>query len=163
MLLNLIYMERYIGFKPIVHEEDRLLILGSMPSVMSIEQNMYYANPTNRFWKMLGYLFDMEYESKEQKLNILETNHIALWDICHSCKRHKSSDASIQEVVANDIPGLLAENPTIKKVICNGKTSYATLKKFYPHIECVVCPSTSSANARYTLEDLVREYKGVLK
>lgn len=76
MLLNLIYMERYIGFKPIVHEEDRLLILGSMPSVMSIEQNMYYANPTNRFWKMLGYLFDMEYESKEQKLNILETNHI---------------------------------------------------------------------------------------
>lgn len=156
-------MEKYTGFSPIVHGDDTVLILGSMPSIISIEKNMYYANPNNRFWPTLSKIFGMGYETREEKLKLLERNKIALWDICFSCVRHKSADASIQNVVANDIPKLLDENPSIQKIICNGKTSYNTLKKFYPDLECVICPSTSSANARYTIDKLVDEYKGVLK
>ena len=160
MLHNLICMERYTGFNPIVHGDDRVLILGSMPSIQSIEKNMYYANPSNRFWPMLGYMYSMPYQTREEKLKILDVNKIALWDICHSCIRHKSSDASIQDIVVNDIDLLLEKNPTIQIVLCNGKTSYLTFKKYYPQLEAICCPSTSSANARFRLADLIKEYKG---
>ncbi len=103
------------------------------------------------------------YYKNLKKLELLEKHKIALWDICFSCKRKKSADSSIQDIVVNNIPEFLKENPSIQTIVCNGKTSYEALKKFYPEIECVVCSSTSSANARKRIEDLVIEYKGVLK
>lgn len=156
-------MSRIIGFDPIFHEQDTILILGSMPSVESLRQAFYYANKTNRFWPMLAKLYEMPVETIEHKLLILENAKIALWDVCHSCLRKGSADASIKEVQANPIDTLLKKHETIKKVICNGKTSYALLRKYFPDIEAICCPSTSAANARFRLDDLVKIYGEELK
>lgn len=156
-------MSRIIGFDPITHPDDRVLILGSMPSVESLKQSFYYANKTNRFWKMLEVIFDQEADTIEQRLLLLEQNQIALWDVCHSCLRKTSADADIRDVMPNDIEQLLKEHDSIQKVICNGKTSAAFMKKFYKDIPIVVCPSTSAANARYRLNDLVEIYGKELK
>lgn len=153
-------MERIIGFPFIGHGNDRILILGSMPSVKSLEENMYYAHKNNRFWHMLAQIYNMPIQTKDEKYQILEKNKIALWDICHTCLRQKSADSTIKEIVPNDIPTFLKDNPSIQLVICNGKTSYTLLKKYFPQLNVVSCPSTSSANAKYSLQDLIDIYKG---
>ncbi len=157
-------MQRIVGFDPIVHGDDTVLIVGSMPSVVSLQQMMYYANPTNRFWPLLTELFQKPTDTTEQKFLILEYAGIALWDICHSCIRKNSADSTIKEVKPNNIPELLKNNPSIQTIVCNGKTSYNTLKKYFPELaaKVVVCPSTSAANARFRFNDLLREYGKVL-
>lgn len=152
-------MQKIVGFDAIVHGNDRVLILGSMPSVKSLEESMYYANKTNRFWPMLSNIYNMPSSNDEEKLELLKKNRIALWDICHSCIRKGSADSTITKIQPNDIPSLLKENPSIEIVICNGKTSYQALKKYYD-LDVIVCPSTSAANAKFRLEDIIREYKG---
>ena len=112
---------------------------------------------------MLEVIFDQEADTIEQRLLLLEQNQIALWDVCHSCLRKTSADADIRDVMPNDIEQLLKEHDSIQKVICNGKTSAAFMKKFYKDIPIVVCPSTSAANARYRLNDLVEIYGKELK
>lgn len=158
-------MERIVGFEPIVHGDDTILILGSMPSLESLRQSMYYANKTNRFWKMLTSIYKKPSDVLEEKLYLLEYAHIALWDICHSCIRQNSADSKIRDVKANDIESLLKENPSIQKIICNGTTSYKNLCRFFPQLidKTIVCPSTSAANAKFRLEDLIHIYERVLK
>lgn len=156
-------MSRIVGFAPIVHEHDTILILGSMPSVESLKQSFYYANKTNRFWPMLGQLFNQKSDTLAQRLKLLETQKIALWDVCHSCIRKTSADADIREVNPNDIRQFLKEHATIQKVICNGRTSEHLMKRYFKDIPVTVCPSTSAANAKYRLKDLVSLYGKELK
>lgn len=156
-------MSRISGFEPIVHKEDTLLILGSMPSIESLRQDMYYANKTNRFWPMLGKIYGLPYETREQKLELVKSAKIAIWDVCQSCQRQTSADSKIKDIIPNDIPDLLLNNPSIQRVICNGKTSYQTLKKYYPDIDAISMPSTSAANAKYRLDDLIALYQQYLK
>lgn len=146
--------KRIVGLDPIVFEDSRILIVGSMPSVMSLKKQMYYANKTNRFWKILEEIYQ-----ESDKMELLKVSHIALWDICHSCIRKTSADSEIKDIEPNDIPKLLNTYKNIEKVICNGRTSYNTMKKYFPDIEMVYCPSTSSANARFSLEQLIEIYK----
>ncbi|MBN2951051.1 MAG: DNA-deoxyinosine glycosylase [Holdemanella sp.] len=146
--------KRIVGLNPIVFEDSRILVLDSMPSVMSLKEQMYYANKTNRFWKILEEIYQ-----ESDKIELLKVSHIALWDICHSCIRKMSADSEIKDIEPNDIPKLLNTYKNIEKVICNGRTSYNTMKKYFPDIETVYCPSTSSANARFSLEQLIEIYK----
>ena len=146
--------KRIVGLDPIVFEDSKVLVVGSMPSVISLKEQMYYANKTNRFWQILETLY-----GKIDKIDLLKISHIALWDICHSCIRKTSADSEIKDIEPNNIPELLKKYSNIQKVICNGKTSYNTMKKYFPNIEVVYCPSTSSANARFRLQDLVEIYK----
>ena len=146
--------KRIVGLNPIVFEDSRILIVGSMPSVISLKEQMYYANKTNRFWKILESLYQ-----ENDKIELLKISHIALWDICHSCIRKTSADSEIKDIEPNDIPKLLNTYKNIEKVICNGRTSQNTMKKYFPDIETVYCPSTSSANARFSLEQLIEIYK----
>ena len=146
--------KRIVGLDPIVFEDSRILIVGSMPSVISLKEQMYYANKTNRFWKILEEIYQ-----ESDKMELLKVSHIALWDICHSCIRKTSADSEIKDIEPNDIPKLLNTYKNIEKVICNGRTSYNTMKKHFPDIEMVYCPSTSSANARFSLEQLIEIYK----
>lgn len=131
-----------------------MLILGSMPSVISLKEQMYYANKNNRFWKILEAIYQ-----ENDKMELLKVSHVALWDICHSCIRKTSADSEIKDIEPNDIQGLLNTYKNIEKVICNGRTSYNTMKKYFPDIETVYCPSTSSANAQFSLEQLIEIYK----
>ena len=94
--------KRIVGLDPIVFKDSRVLILGSMPSVISLKEQMYYANKTNRFWKILESLYQ-----ENDKIELLKISHIALWDICHSCIRKTSADSEIKDIEPNDIQELL--------------------------------------------------------
>lgn len=146
--------KRIVGLDPIVFKDSRVLILGSMPSVISLKEQMYYANKTNRFWKILESLYQ-----ENDKIELLKISHIALWDICHSCIRKTSADSEIKDIEPNDIQELLNRYKNIEKVICNGRTSQNTMQKYFANIQTVYCPSTSSANARFSLEQLIEIYK----
>ena len=146
--------KRIVGLDPIVFEDSRILIVGSMPSAISLKEQMYYANKNNRFWKILKEIFQTE-----DKIELLKVSHIALWDICHSCIGKTSADSEIKDIEPNDIQGLLDRYKNIEKVICNGRTSQNTMQKYFPNIETVYCPSTSSANAQFSLEQLIEIYK----
>lgn len=146
--------KRIVGLDPIVFKDSRILILGSMPSVISLKEQMYYANKTNRFWKILESLYQ-----ENDKIELLKISHIALWDICHSCIRKTSADNEIKDIEPNDIQELLNRYKNIEKVICNGRTSQNTMQKYFSNIQTVYCPSTSSANAQFSLEQLIEIYK----
>ena len=157
-------MSRISGLGKVSHGNDTILILGSIASIQSLKDGYHYAHPSNRFWKVLSVIYAMDIETLEDKKELLRKQHLALWDSCASCQRHGSSDVTIKEVIPNDIPKFLEGNPQIQTIVCNGKTSYQTLKEFYPEVakKASVCPSTSAANAQYRLEDLVEVYRKVL-
>lgn len=147
----------YHTIKPYYNKDSKILILGSFPSIKSREAGFYYAHPQNRFWKVLSNIFN---ESIENKQEFLKKNHIALFDVCASCEIKGSSDASIKEVVPNDISEIL-ESSEIKIIFLNGKTAANLYKKYMQDIKIpfVVLPSTSPANATFNLEKLIKEYQ----
>ena len=158
-------MSRIIGFDPITHPDDRVLILGSMPSVESLKQSFYYANKTNRFWKMLEVIFDQEADTIEQRLLLLEQNQIALWDVIASCDIIGSSDSSIKNVVANDIGRVLSEAP-IRQIFVNGQTAFKLYKKYVlpeTGVMPVCLPSTSPANAAWNMERLTEAWQVIVR
>ena len=153
-------------FGPLYSEHSRVLILGSFPSVRSREQNFYYGHPQNRFWKVIAALYRREVPATvaEKKELILDCG-LALWDSIASCEITGSSDASIREAKANDIRRILDACP-IEKICCNGKTSWQLYEKLIrPQTGrgAVCLPSTSPANARWTLGELTEAWAVILE
>lgn len=157
------------SFLPSIDDSSQILILGSMPGVKSLEEQQYYAHPQNRFWKVMGVicnepnLHQLDYQ---QKLKILLQNNIALWDTIKSCKRDGSLDSDIQNETPNDIYGLLKKFPKLKTICLNGNKSYATFKKYFPDLlekySCHKMPSTSPANAKYSLDTLIKDWSSIV-
>lgn len=157
------------SFLPNIDEKSEILILGSMPGVKSLDEQQYYAHPQNRFWKLMGKfcntdnLSDLDYKDK---LQILLNNKIALWDVIQSCNRDGSLDSNIQNEVPNNIPELLKQYPSIKVICLNGNKSYSSFKKYFPELlkqyKCYKLPSTSPANAKFSLEKLYTEWKNFI-
>ena len=146
----------------IYDEHSRVLILGSFPSVISGQNKMYYANKTNRFWAVMEALFNVEITDHAL---FCHQHHIAMWDVIHSCTIEGSSDSSIKNVKTNDIAGLVHKS-NIQLIVTTGKKA-AVLYNQYIHLDIphISLPSTSAANAKMRLEQLVNEYqkiKGVL-
>lgn len=157
------------SFKPSVDSASKILVLGSMPGVKSLEEQQYYAHPQNRFWRVLGIIFNepkLHEFDYELKLKTLLKHNVALWDTIRYCERKGSLDSDIQNEVPNDLRKLLEKYPNIKTICLNGNKSYSTFKKYFPDLfgkyNCHKMPSTSPANARYRLEDLSREWSCVL-
>ncbi len=147
--------------KPIYNQNSQILILGSFPSQKSREVSFYYAHPQNRFWKVLEKVFDEKIINKEK---FLLQHNIALWDVIKSCQIEGSSDASIKDIEVNDIEFLL-KTSNIKKIYVNGKKAYDLYHKYLENnlkIKAIYLPSTSPANAQFSLEDLAKRYE-VLK
>ena len=146
----------------IYDEHSRVLILGSFPSVISRQNKMYYANKTNRFWAVMEALFKEEITNHEV---FCHKRHIAMWDVIHSCTIEGSSDSSIKNVKTNDIAGLVHKT-NIQLIVTTGNKA-AVLYNQYIHLDIphISLPSTSAANAKMRLEQLINEYqkiKGVL-
>ncbi len=142
-------------FAPLYDEESRVLILGSFPSAVSRKQNFYYANPTNRFWKVLGNIYGEEIEDRAAWCHM---HHIALWDVILSCTITGSSDTSIRDVTVNDIAGLAAKT-RIRAVFTTGRKASVLYEKYVTaDLVHIGLPSTSAANASMRIEDLEREY-----
>lgn len=143
-------------FPAIYDTGSRVLILGSFPSVVSRQKSFYYANATNRFWPVMAELFDEEIYDRRQ---FCLDHHIALWDVIYSCTITGSSDASIEDVTANDVQGLL-DKTKIKTVFTTGSKASQLYEKYVVcKAEHIALPSTSAANARMRINDLVEQYQ----
>ena len=146
---------------PFYNSDSEILILGSFPSVKSRETGFFYGHPQNRFWKVLAALFDEDVpQTIAEKKTFLQRSRIALWDVIGSCEIEGSSDASIRNVVPNDLRIVLDHAP-IRTICVNGKTAYRYYEKYVqPKIcrEAVCLPSTSPANAAWSLEKLQAEW-----
>lgn len=154
-------MKQFHNIQPIYNSQSKILILGSFPSVKSREARFFYHHPQNRFWKILEQLFDVSLKSIDEKKEFLLSYHIALWDVIESCEIIGSSDSSIQNVVVNDIQRLL-QNTHIDTIFTNGKKAHQLYQKFclpLTHKEDICLPSSSPANAMYSLEKLVEAWK----
>lgn len=149
-------------FGPLYNKESKILILGSLPSVKSREQNFFYGHPQNRYWPLVAALFEEPApQSVEEKKALALKHGIAMWDTIYSCDIIGSSDSSIKNVVPTDLKPVLEETG-IKRVFCNGKTSWNYYHKYQEKIlgiqaECL--PSTSPANAAWGMERLKEAWK----
>lgn len=152
-------------FGPLYDENSRVLILGSFPSVKSREMNFFYGHPQNRFWKVIAELYHRKPPADiAEKKELILKNGLALWDSIASCEISGSSDASIRNVRANDL-NIILDNSPIQKIYCNGKTSWQQYEKLIrPQTgrEAVCLPSTSPANAQWTLPKLVEAWSVIL-
>ena len=147
-------------FDYIADENSRILILGSMPSVKSLELNQYYAHPQNRFWRVMFAVFGAEFSTDyETRKRLILSGGVALWDTIGECERLGSMDCDIKNARPNDIRGLLNKYPSISRIAANGSKSAETLKKFFPDLPFTRLPSTSPANASVSLDRLIAEYK----
>jgi hypoxanthine-DNA glycosylase len=148
--------------EPVYNASSRVLILGSFPSVKSREQKFFYGHKQNRFWKVLAQLIGTETPGTiEEKRDFLLRNHIAVWDVIASCTIEGSSDSSIRDVVPNDLTRIL-EAARIQKIFVNGGKAAELYKRYiYPQngVEAIKLPSTSPANAAFSLDRLIREWK----
>ena len=142
-------MNRISSFPPIVSKNSKILILGSVPGIKSLEMQEYYAHPQNKFWRILFDLFEEDFTiDYADKINFLKRNGIAVWDVIDSCERKGSLDTRIKNENHHDVLQLLEDFPSIKAIFCNGQKSFKTLGKILPNnskIPVFVLPSTSPA------------------
>lgn len=152
-------------FPPLYDENARVLILGSFPSVKSREQRFFYGHPQNRFWKVLAGVLSCPVPTDiPEKKRMLLSHGIALWDSIARCEIEGSSDASIEQVVPNDLTPIF-ETAEIRQVFCNGKKSWEMYRRYIePEVGrgAVCLPSTSPANAAWSLERLTQAWRGHL-
>lgn len=150
--------------EPVYDKNSKILILGSFPSVKSREECFFYGHPQNRFWKVLSAVLgeELPLTIQDKKAMLLE-NNIALWDVIKSCDIEGSADSSVKNVVANDLRVIL-EASDIKQIYLNGKKAEELYKKYiFPQIkQTAIClPSTSPANAAWSLERLITAWECV--
>lgn len=148
--------------EPVFDEKSEILILGSFPSVKSREEMFFYGHPQNRFWKVLAAVLECPVPGTVAEKRALLLDHgIALWDVIASCDVTGSSDSSIKNVVPNDLSRILESAP-IRQIFINGKTAEKYYRRYLLPIvgrEGICLPSTSAANAAWSLERLVNVWR----
>lgn len=151
---------------PLFNSRSEILILGSFPSVKSREAMFFYGHPQNRFWKVIAGVFgDSVPQTIEEKKQFILSHHLALWDVIASCEIEGSSDASIKNVTANDLSPIL-QSASIDKILVNGKTAEKLYIRYIQpktQIPAICLPSTSPANAAWSLERLIDAWGEVIK
>lgn len=157
--------DTYVGiahpFAPVYDTASHVLVLGTFPSVKSRENLFYYGHPQNRFWRVLALLFhEQAPETIPEKRAMLLEHGVAIWDVLASCDITGSSDLSIRKPVPNDIAALLSST-SIHTVFCNGQTAGSLYHRWCEPsagLPAIILPSTSPANARWTLDRLTEAW-----
>lgn len=162
--MNTKYQHIVHPFPPLYDAESEILILGSLPSIKSREQLFFYGHPQNRFWRVMSAVLKEALPTTiDEKKAMLHRNHIALWDAIYSCDIIGSSDSSIKNVVPTDLQPILAAS-RIRRIYCNGAASGKYYRKYQEKllgIEAVILPSTSPANAAYSVEHLTEIWRQI--
>lgn len=153
-------------FAPVYNKDSKILILGSFPSVKSREQQFFYGHPQNRFWKVIAGLVGCETpQTIAEKRAMLLEHQIAVWDVIAECEIIGSSDSSIRNVVPTDLNRILQE-ADIRQIYANGGTAKKLFEKFQQK-SCgrtvVGLPSTSPANAAFSLQRLMEAWSCILE
>ena len=158
-------MQKISSFPPIINKDSEILILGSIPGIRSLEMQQYYAHPQNKFWKIICEIFNEEFTTNyQQRIEILEKHHIALWDVIDTCERKGSLDSEIRNEEANKIEELLQNFPNIKAIFCNGQKSHKNLQKILGkkfRLPIIVLPSTSPAYAGLKYEEKLLSWQEI--
>jgi double-stranded uracil-DNA glycosylase len=165
---------RVYSFPAVVANDARVLILGSMPGVASLDAREYYAHPRNQFWGILLELCGVRSTlSYEERVQLVRMRHLALWDVLHSCVRPGSLDAAIEHHSArpNDLPRLLQTATSIRRICCNGGAARSALNRFFgetlarsfPQIQVLQLPSTSPANASWSIARKLSAWRKALQ
>lgn len=145
---------RSYSFPPIIGQAPHTLILGTMPGLKSIAAGQYYAHPQNIFWKIMGDIYGAGPEKPyNERIDILTSHGIAVWDVVHSCRRAGSLDADIRQAIPNDFASFFKNHPTIRRVIFDsGKAEQIYLRMVLPNLSLPLhylrVPSPSPAHAR---------------
>ena len=154
------------GLEPIYDKNSKILILGSLPSEQSIKKQEYYGNPTNQFWKILSAVFEdkiLTFNDYNEKKNFLKKHHIALWDVIKCAQRKGSLDVNIKNETYNDLKTFVTKCE-IKHIFVNGNKAKTALEKYLKennisNVKFSYLTSSSSANAKYSLEDKINMWK----
>ncbi len=155
---------RIHSFKPIADAASRILILGSMPGPEALRRQEYYGFPGNHFWPILGELFNVKFRSYQDKIDLLKTEHIALWDVASNCLRAGAGDNTIRDVYPNSIPALLRKSPRIIAIFTNGRTSETLYRRFFGDpikIPQFYLPSTSPAHASISFKQKLQTWSAI--
>lgn len=151
---------------PLFDNNSRVLVLGSFPSVKSREAQFFYGHPQNRFWKVVSAVCGSECPvTVEEKKKLLLENGIAVWDTVASCEITGSSDSSIKNAVPNDL-SVIMNGTDIKKIYCNGTISHNLYRRYIEKqtgMTAEKLPSTSPANASWSLERLIDAWKCIME
>ncbi len=151
--------------EPVYDKNSNILLLGSFPSVKSREAGFFYGHPQNRFWRVMAAVYGAKVpDTVEEKRKFLLRNRIALWDVIQACDIVGSSDSSIKNVVPNDLRRILDAAP-IEKIFVNGKKAEQLYKKYVEAEigqKAVCLPSTSPANAAWSIERLTEVWRAAL-
>ncbi|MFY9935773.1 MAG: DNA-deoxyinosine glycosylase [Silvibacterium sp.] len=150
-----------LGLPPVIWENSRILILGTMPGDDSLRMQRYYDRANNQFWKILGTVYD-ETESPDysQRLEFLNRRRLAVWDVLQSAQRAGSLDADIKNEVANDFVSLLRTHPGLHVLVFNGSRAHTLFRRYVEKslvlrvgtpLQMFVFPSTSPTPGRYVL------------
>ncbi|MBR2273427.1 MAG: DNA-deoxyinosine glycosylase [Alphaproteobacteria bacterium] len=141
------------SFTFIANQQTKILIIGSMPGIASLRAQEYYAHPQNLFWKFVfkACCVDYNFPTYNEKIAVLSSHCLGLWDVVKNCAREGSLDCNIKEVIPNDFYFLTNCYPNILKFLFNGQKAFKLFKTFYPELlikkQYAVLPSTSPANA----------------
>lgn len=156
---------RHDNVPPLIDKDCRVLLLGSMLSPKSAEAAFYYAHPQNRFWRVLAEVFDCPpAEDRESRARLALSHKIALWDVISECTIEGAADDTITDVVYNDVAGLLARYPNIRKIYTTGGKAHELLKRYAKTVssplvsEAERLPSTSPLNCAIKLPALATAY-----
>lgn len=146
---------------PVWNSESRVLLLGSFPSPKSREQAFFYGHPQNRFWRVLAAVWGCEVpRTREEKIAFLHAHHLALWDVIASCEITGAADSSVRNAAPNDLSPILECSPITAVCTTGGLAHrlYTRMLEPVTGIAALALPSTSPANARMSLDDLVGAY-----
>jgi hypoxanthine-DNA glycosylase len=151
-------------FDPIVFQDTHTLILGSFPSIQSVSNDFYYAHPRNQFWPILSSITGYPALNRDQKIWLLKETGLGVWDMIASCVRESSLDSSLEDEEVHDIPGLIDEHPSIRRIAFTGRKAEALYRLHFSHldIETLYLPSPSPAYAAMPLEAKAAIWKEAL-
>ena len=154
---------RKVGLLPIGSLMPKVLILGSIPGDKSIAMQQYYAHPRNRFWDIIAEGLQVELpQHYHMKVELLLQHHIALWDVAHQAERKGSLDSAIRHVVPNHLDHFIENHPSLCAIAFNGNKAKEIYQRHFNKrqgIHYFELPSTSPANASYSLERLYNSWK----
>jgi len=155
------------GFDPIADSDARILILGSMPGIASLEANQYYGHPRNAFWRIMGDVYGAGLERPyAERTTILKEQGVAVWDVLKLCHREGSLDSNIKDEVPNDFATFVEVHPGIERVLLNGGTAARSFRKHVralcPGLPTVALPSTSPAYAAMRFEEKLRRWRDAM-
>ncbi len=151
-------------FAPIIDKTSKILILGSFPSLKSFENDFYYAHPRNQFWPILSDIFQKPAATREERLALLKSAGIALWDVVGACERTNSADTNLKACEPNDIPGLLKRFPDIRAILFTGRKAEALYRRHFTQLNLptYLLPSPSPAYAAMPFEEKKKRWRTIL-